>query len=191
MTLYLVNVASLTPGTYSGTITFTNADTGIGNTTRTATLTINGALYASPAFGSAPLTVTFTTFVAQEETGTYTVNFGDGTVSGPMIVRPSGIACTVKPPCFTGIVSTSHTYTSPGTYSAVLLNSFDTSIATTTITVVGTAPRVSQSGRGQALPPRSMPLMQSTRPAFGGIGTVGPPPDNSDRYPDDFDEVNK
>jgi hypothetical protein len=191
VTLYLVNVASLTPGIYSGTITFTNADTGIGNTTRTATLTINGALYASPAFGSAPLAVTFTTFVAQEETGTYTVNFGDGTVSGPMIVRPSGITCTVNPPCFTGIVSTSHTYTSPGTYSAVLLNSFDTSIATTTITVVGTAPRVSQSGRGQALPPRSMPLMQSTRPAFGGIGTVGPPPDNSDRYPDDFDEVNK
>jgi hypothetical protein len=191
LTLYLVNVASLTPGTYSGTITFTNTDTGIGNTTRTATLTINGALSASPAFGSAPLTVTFTTFVAQEETGTYTVNFGDGTMSGPMIVRPSGIACTVNPPCFTGIVSTSHTYTSPGTYSAVLLNSFDTSIATTTITVVGTAPRVSQSGRGQALPPRSMPLMQSTRPAFGGIGTVGPPPDDSDRYPDDFDEMNK
>ena len=191
VTLYLVNVASLTPGAYSGTITFTNTDTGIGNTTRTATLTINGALYASPAFGSAPLSVTFSTFVAQEETATYTVNFGDGTVSGPMIVRPSGIACTVNPPCFTGIVSTSHTYTSPGTYSAVLLNSFGTSIATTTITVVGTAPRVSQSGRGQALPPRSMPLMQSTRPAFGGIATVGPPPDNSDRDPDDFDEVNE
>jgi hypothetical protein len=191
VTLYLVNVASLTPGAYSGTITFTNADTGIVNTTRTATLTINGALYASPAFGSAPLTVTFSTFVAQEETATYTVNFGDGTVSGPMIVRPSGIACTVNPPCFTGIVSTSHTYTSPGTYSAVLLNSFGTSIATTTITVVGAAPRVSQSGRGQALPPRSMPLMQSTRPAFGSIGTVGPPPDDSDRDPDDFDEVNK
>jgi hypothetical protein len=33
--------------------------------------------------------------------------------------------------------------------------------------------------------------MQSTRPAFGGIGTVGPPPDDSDRYPDDFDEMNK
>ena len=191
VTLYLVNVASLTPGTYSGTITFTNTDTGIGNTTRTATLTINGALYASPAFGSAPLAVTFTTFVAQEDTATYTVIFGDGTVSGPMIVRPSGIACIVNPPCFTGIVSTSHTYTSPGTYSAVLLNSFDTGIATTTVTAVGPAPRVSQSGRGQALPPRSMPLMQSTRPAFGGIGTVGPPPDNSDRYPDDFDEVNK
>ena len=191
VTLYLVNAASLTPGAYSGTITFTNADTGIVNTTRTATLTINGALYASPAFGSAPLTVTFSTFVAQEATATYTVNFGDGTVSGPMIVRPSGIACTVNPPCFAGIVSTSHTYTSPGTYSAVLLNSFGTSIATTTITVAGTAPRVSQSGRGQALPPRSMPLMQSTRPAFGGIGTVGPPPDDSDRYPDDFDEVNK
>ena len=70
--------------------------------------------------GTAPLPVTFTTLVAQGDRSTYTVNFGDGTTSGPMTVGPSGISCKTTGPCYSGRASTSHTYTAGGTYSAGL-----------------------------------------------------------------------
>jgi hypothetical protein len=41
VTFSLINIGSLIPGSYTATIAFTNASNGHGNTTRTATLTVN------------------------------------------------------------------------------------------------------------------------------------------------------
>ena len=102
-------------------------------------------LTATPASGPLPLFVKFTMFVAQGDTNTYSVNFGDGTSSGPMVRSPSGIACTVRPPCYTGIASTSHTYTSApavgSVYQATLLNSALQPVAMAIISVTGPATR--------------------------------------------------
>jgi hypothetical protein len=183
VTFSLINVGNLAPGTYTATVALANNSNGFGSTTRTATLTVNGSLSASPASGPAPLAVKFMTFVAQGDANNYTVNFGDGTSSGPMAVGPSGIACTVNPPCYTGTASTSHIYTSSGSYTATLLNSALATVATASINVTGSGPRVSRSGTGQALPPRGMPLMLPPRPAFGGIATVtGPDSSDDDNY---------
>jgi hypothetical protein len=94
------------------------------------------SLQATPTSGPAPLAVVFTMWVQQGDTNVYSVDFGDK-MSSKMDIRPSGIACTVNPPCYTGIASTSHTYTSPGTYTATLLNSAGTSVATVMIVVGG------------------------------------------------------
>jgi Divergent InlB B-repeat domain len=49
---FTVNANSLTPGTYTATITFTNTDTGQGTQTRTATLTVNSlGLQVAPTTG--------------------------------------------------------------------------------------------------------------------------------------------
>jgi subtilase family serine protease len=137
VTFSLLSAGSLTPGGYFGTITFTNTSNGVGNTSITAELAVSGPLAASPTSGVAPLGVTFQTGLAQGDPNTYTVNFGDGMSSGPMSIRPSGITCVVSGPCTTGIASTSHTYTSSGSYTATLLNSALTGVATVGITVSG------------------------------------------------------
>lgn len=67
---------------------------------------------ASPQSGAAPLTVQFTSTAPQGGTVGSTVNFGDGT-NGTLGVVPVCSNCSLE-----GIVS--HTYTSPGTYTATL-----------------------------------------------------------------------
>jgi len=109
-------------------------------------------LQATPPTGPAPLAVTFTTQVQSPDiSGGYKVDFGDG-ITSPMGIGPSGIACTVNPPCYTGIGTTSHTYVSNGTYTATLLNSASISVATVQIVIsVATAPIV-VSGAVVSLP---------------------------------------
>ena len=149
LTLSLINVGSLLAGAYPATISFTNTDSDLGDTTRDATLVIWGSLNASPASGTHPLNVTFTTTVTQGDPNTYTVSFGDGSANGALSIRPSGILCTVNPPCQAAIASTSHTYTSPGNYTASLINSAGASVATANITVSGPATPVSQSDKAR------------------------------------------
>jgi hypothetical protein len=107
----------------------------------------NALLTATPASGPAPRAVAFETWVPQGDTNAYTVNFGDGTSSGPMSMRPSGVSCVINRPCYVAIASTSHTYTSAGSYTATLIGSGLTSVASTSIAVSGTAPVVARFGR--------------------------------------------
>ena len=101
--------------------------------TLTATLTVSGNLTASNTSGPAPLAVGFGSLVAQGDANAYTINFGDGNTSGATSIVPSGIACVVTGPCFAAVASTSHTYTSGGTYTATLLNSAQQGVATAQI----------------------------------------------------------
>jgi PKD repeat protein len=137
VTFSLSNVGNLAPGEYTGTIAFTNTDTGNGNTTRTATLTVIAlpTLTATPVSGVAPLAVTFAARVQPGDTNTYTIDFGDGTNSGPLAIRPSGIACVAVGPCYTGAASASHTYSFQGNYTATLHNAVGTDVATVAIAV--------------------------------------------------------
>lgn len=80
---------------------------GTTNTTNTST----GTFSATPSAGNAPLAVFFTGPVA--DSGSYAVEFGDGANSGSL----SG-SCASTSSC---TVSTSHTYTTPGVYSAMLV----------------------------------------------------------------------
>jgi hypothetical protein len=91
-----------------------------------------------------PLPVAFSAQILQGDSyaNAYTINFSDGTSSGAMTTRPSGIACTVSGPCYTGIASTSHTYTSAGTYTATLVNPALKVMGSMTITASGSAPPV-------------------------------------------------
>ncbi len=72
----------------------------------------NGSITADPQSGSAPLAVTFT-YHPSSETGTYWIDFGDGQ-GQQMDVHQ--IYC-FRAPCISPSVA-SHTYTTPGTYSA-------------------------------------------------------------------------
>jgi subtilase family serine protease len=138
VTFSLINVGIIPPGVYTSTISFTNTSTGNGNTSRTATLTVNGSLTATPTSGPAPLTVELTTSLMPGDNNAYSVDFGDGT-SGPMTVFGRTIACVAPAPCSAGIGSVSHIYTSPGNFTATLLNSALTGVATAGITVSGSA----------------------------------------------------
>jgi PKD domain-containing protein len=140
VTFSLQNVGSLAPGTYAGTIAYTNTSTGIGNTTGAASLTVDALLASAPVSGTPPLAVAFKTSIPLGDTNAYTINFGDGNSSGAMTIGPSGLACPACGACFPGLASTSHIYTSNGTYTATLLNSAQASVATQTITVGGGAP---------------------------------------------------
>jgi FG-GAP repeat protein/PKD domain-containing protein len=168
-TFSLLNVGKLTPGRYTGTITFANTDSDIGDTTRAATLMVNGSLSAAPASGPAPLAVTFEMPVAQGDTNTYTVNFGDKTSNGTMTIGPRrALPCRASVPCYTGGASTSHTYTSAGSYSAVLFNAAHVAVAAATITVGGTS---APSGEGLRFLPRARWLVS---PAGNNL-TIGLP----------------
>ena len=70
-----------------------------------------------------------------------------------MGIGPSGIACTVNSPCYTGIGTTSHTYVSNGTYTATLLNSAGISVATVPIVVSGAAVSLPIMSPHAAAPP--------------------------------------
>jgi peptidoglycan hydrolase-like protein with peptidoglycan-binding domain len=90
------------------TTTGTTGSTGsIGSITTTGT-----GFSASPASGTAPLTVQFTSSEPQGSSIGTTVNFGDGT-SGTLGVIPVCSSCNA-------MGSVSHTYLSAGTYTATL-----------------------------------------------------------------------
>ncbi len=72
-------------------------------------------LSATPAFGSAPLTTTFTSQAAGT-LGTFMLSFGDGQPSVPLSFCPSSVTGCVGP------LLTTHTYQNPGTYVASLSN---------------------------------------------------------------------
>jgi hypothetical protein len=151
VTFSLNNVGSLALGTYTGTIAFTNTDTGNGNTTRSATLAVIGlpTLSVTPPVGFVTLTaMTFTAYLQQGDTNTYTIDFGDGTNSGPLALRPAGMGCVASGPCYAGVLSTSHTYLNRGNYTATLRNGAGTGAATAMVTVANIrafAPPVSRT----------------------------------------------
>jgi streptogramin lyase len=114
-------------------------------------------LQATPATGPAPLPVTFATRVQSPDiSGGYKVDFGDG-ITSPMGIGPSGIACTVTPPCYAGIGMASHTYASAGTYTATLLNSASMSVATVPIVVSGATVSFPVMSPRAAAPPSITP----------------------------------
>jgi len=83
---------------------------------------------AAPTSGTAPLPVQFEAALAQNKT--YTVDFGDG--SSLAALRRSGCRAELCPTPDTPLVIAHHTYTSAGTYSAVLS---DSSGARSTVTI--------------------------------------------------------
>jgi streptogramin lyase len=139
VTFSLNNVGGLTPDVYGATIAFTNTSTGAGNTKRNAVLAVYGSLTATPSSGPAPLSVVFETWVQQGDKSIYTVDFGDGSHSPLMAMRPSGLACTGTGPCYSSVLSTPHTYASPGKYAATLRNSALAVVATAGVDASGAA----------------------------------------------------
>jgi PKD repeat protein len=98
-------------------------------------------LTATPTSGPAPLAVLFQT--QAHKVDTFTVDFGDGTTSGPMLWHARPIRCSQNGPCFPGFATTSHAYTSPGNYTATLLDTANASVGAATI-IVTTGPSVSR-----------------------------------------------
>jgi hypothetical protein len=80
VTFSLSNVSQLNAGTYTGTIAFTNTDTGNGNTTRSASLMVSGALIATPTSGQPPLDVTFVRRLQAGDVALFGLDYGDGNV---------------------------------------------------------------------------------------------------------------
>jgi hypothetical protein len=77
-----------------------------------STKSTSTSFYASPASGAAPLSVQFTSSVPQGGTIGTTVNFGDG-ASGNLGFVPVCSSCNA-------LGTVSHTYVSPGVYTATL-----------------------------------------------------------------------
>lgn len=85
----------------------------VGSTGSSGSGTTQGAGFtASPTMGAAPLTVQFISTAPQGTTPGNTVSFGDG-ASGSLGFVPTCSSCNAE-----GVVT--HTYTSPGTYTAEL-----------------------------------------------------------------------
>jgi probable HAF family extracellular repeat protein len=116
-------------------------------------------LAATPTAGASPLGVTFHASGFPPPL-TYTVAFGDGT-SGALT---QGGCASTPPAAGHGIQcsgSSSHTYTTAGTYNAALLNASGNTLGTATITV-GTT-RVVRPPFGSIPPPVSPPVMTAPR----------------------------
>lgn len=103
-------------------------------TGNSGTITINtgtqpdGTLSATPTYGTAPLTVSFTG--QAYEGGNYTLEYGDGTSE---VVPVPAIYC-ITAPCYPPAFTRSHIYQHAGTYTARLLNQ-GAMLATRTIQV--------------------------------------------------------
>ncbi len=106
-------------------------------------LVVGGVIQVSPIAGSSPLTVTVQATVNTANacsTGTYLLNYGDGTPSQTITV-PSGS-------CQPLVQTFSHTYTAGGIYTLVL--AAGTHQTTATVTVSGS------SSNGSTIPPDSV-----------------------------------
>lgn len=91
---------------------------------------------ASPTSGPAPLTVSFNASIGRTYTKELQVSFGDGQNA---IMNPGGCGPTPTSPCW--LPNVNHTYTSPGTYTAILYglsSGSSTQLGKITITIVGT-----------------------------------------------------
>ena len=115
------------------------------------------SLTATPTSGPAPLSVSLSTGLLSVASVPYTVSFGDGTngalIQGQcfgisvVISRQGGVACNY---------SSSHTYSQTGNYSATLLNSNNTALASAMITVTsGSAENNRIYPFGGAAPPNA------------------------------------
>jgi hypothetical protein len=87
-----------------------------------------------------------------------------------MAIGPSGIACTACGPCYSAIASTAHTYTSPATYTAILLNSASAGVATAQIIVVPSASPPAVGGRA---PQGAQPVRLGSQGCDSFAGTAG------------------
>jgi hypothetical protein len=173
VTFSLSNVGMLTSSTYTGTIAFTNTDTGNGNTTRSASLMVSGALTASPIFGQPPLDVTFVRHLQAGDAALFGLDYGDGnvdwTAENP---RPLGLACVATGPCYEATQSISHTYTSFGTYTANLLTPAGATVASVTIDMNDGSRRPPQS---HPSPPLAYQPGRDQAPWRPGLPTGRPP----------------
>jgi PKD repeat protein len=106
--------------TESATITVTNGGTTIPNN-GTVTFT------ASPDYGTAPLTVQFTSTGPQGSNIGSTVNFGDGT-TGNLAFAPTCSSCNE-------LSTVSHIYASAGPYTATLIDSGGSTLRTASVIV--------------------------------------------------------
>lgn len=128
------------PGAYNATMTVFYANNTSVSTT--ATIIVNPSVIpeqpplitASPASGTAPLSVTLTSSATMAPNGplinSYTLNYGDGTSNQFILNAGNGVTS------FTG--TSNHTYTAPGTYTATLTVFYGNATsagASTTITV--------------------------------------------------------
>jgi PKD repeat protein len=148
-------------GTYTATLTHGSGCSGSGIcngfevwVVGTVTITVDGQtsnvnFTATPASGSAPLTVSFS--ARSVNAAGYTVDFGDGT-SGTMQQLLGECVVGAGGPCNGGNDEmTSHTYTQNGTYTATLKQQTGTTgnsdifqtLGAATITVTGTASNTS------------------------------------------------